>query len=135
MTQYVSARARSWQNRKAVTIYNFILTFVVQGLHSGMNTIHETKYFSEWFEELRDAKGRARIAARIDSAKAGNFGDYKVLEGGICEMRINFGPGYRIYYVQEGLHLYLLIIGGDKSSQKTDITKAKQLWHVIREER
>jgi len=99
-----------------------------------MNTIHETCDFSEWFEKLRDAKGRARIAARIDSAKAGNFGDYKVLENGICEMRINFGPGYRIYFAQKGLHLYLLIIGGDKSSQKADIVKAKELWRMMKEE-
>jgi len=100
-----------------------------------LNTIHETSDFSEWFDKLRDVKGRARIAARIDSAKAGNFGDHKVLDDGICEMRIDFGPGYRIYYAQEGLHLYLLIIGGDKSSQKRDILKAKELWRTIQEER
>jgi putative addiction module killer protein len=100
-----------------------------------MNTIHETSYFSEWFEKLRDVKGRARIAARIDSAKAGNFGDFKFLDDGICEMRIDFGPGYRVYYAQEGLHLYLLIIGGDKSSQKRDVAKARELWRTIQEER
>jgi putative addiction module killer protein len=100
-----------------------------------MNTIHETSHFSEWFEKLRDVKGRARIAARIDSARAGNFGDYKILDDGICEMRIDFGPGYRVYYAQDGLCLYLLIIGGDKSSQKKDIAKAKGLWRMIQEER
>jgi putative addiction module killer protein len=100
-----------------------------------MNTIHETSSFSDWFEKLRDVKGRARIAARIDSARAGNFGDHKILDGGICEMRIDFGPGYRVYYAQDGLRLYLLIIGGDKSSQKKDIAKAKDLWRMIQEER
>lgn len=100
-----------------------------------MNTFHETVYYSEWFGKLRDIKGRARIAARVDSAKAGNFGDYKVLDDGICEMRVDFGPGYRVYYAQEGLHVYLLIIGGDKSTQKRDIAKAKELWRAIKEER
>ena len=99
------------------------------------NIFHETNYFSNWFEKLRDIKGRARIAARIDSARAGNFGDYKVLEDGVCEMRIDFGPGYRLYYAQEGLNVYLLIIGGDKSSQKKDLSKAKELWRIIKEER
>ncbi|MCL2102248.1 MAG: type II toxin-antitoxin system RelE/ParE family toxin [Fibromonadales bacterium] len=100
-----------------------------------MNTIYESQHYSEWFEALQDVKGRARIAARTASAKAGNFGDYKILDDGICEMRIHFGPGYRVYYAQEGLCLYLLIIGGDKSTQKRDIAKAKKLWRTIREER
>lgn len=101
-----------------------------------MNTFYETAYYSEWFEKLRDMRGRARIAARVDSARAGNFGDYKVLDDGICEMRIDFGPGYRVYYAQEGMHMYnLLIIGGDKSTQKRDIAKAKALWRAIQEER
>lgn len=99
------------------------------------NIFHETSQFSRWLEKLRDTRGRARIAARIDSAKAGNFGDCKVLDDGICEMRIDFGPGYRLYYAQEGLHVYLLVVGGDKSSQKKDISKAKELWRTIREER
>lgn len=100
-----------------------------------MNIILETNYFSAWFEKIRDAKGKARIAARIDSARAGNFGDYKILDDGICEMRVDFGPGYRIYYVREGLRLYLLIAGGDKSSQKRDIDQAKKIWTMIQEER
>jgi len=100
-----------------------------------MNTIHETGVFLEWFEKLQDVKRRARIAARLDSAKAGNFGDYKLLDDGIFEMRIDVGPGYRIYCAKEGLRLYLLISGGDKSSQKRDIAKARQLWRAIKEER
>ena len=99
------------------------------------NFIQETSEYAEWFVKLRDAKGRARIAARVDSARAGNFGDFKVLDEGVCEMRINFGPGYRVYYAREGLNVYLLIIGGDKSSQTRDIAKAKELWKAIKEER
>jgi putative addiction module killer protein len=99
------------------------------------NLIHETELFTEWLKNLRDAKGKARITARVYSAKAGNFGDYKVLEDGICEMRIDVGPGYRVYYAQEGLNVYLLIIGDNKSSQKKDLSKAKELWRMIKEER
>lgn len=99
------------------------------------NSFHETTQYADWFDKLRDIKARARIAARIDGAKFGNFGDYKVLDEGVCEMRINFGPGYRIYYAQEGLNVYLLILGGDKSSQNRDISKAKELWRTIRENR
>ena len=61
------------------------------------NIIHETDLYAECFNKLRDIKGRARIAARVDSAKAGNFGVYKVLDDGVCEMKIDFGPGYRVY--------------------------------------
>ena len=99
------------------------------------NFFHETDEYAEWFTKLRDIRGRARIAARIDSARAGNFGDYKVLDEGICEMRIDFGPGYRVYYARDGLNVYLLLIGGDKSSQTKDIAKAKALWKEITEER
>ena len=102
---------------------------------SAVNIIHETTSFAEWFGRLQDMRGRARIAARIDSAKAGNFGDYKVLGDGICEMRIDVGPGYRVYYAQEGQNVYLLIIGGDKSSQRRDINKARELWKTLKEER
>lgn len=102
---------------------------------SAINIFHETDLYAEWFSKLRDIKGRARIAARIESAKAGNFGAYKVLDEGVCEMKIDFGPGYRVYYAQEGLHVYLLIVGGDKSTQKKDIAKARELWRMIREER
>lgn len=100
-----------------------------------MNTIFETEQFSEWLEKLRDLKGRTRIVARISSARAGNFGDCKSVGEGVSEMRIDFGPGYRVYYGQEGLHVYLLILGGDKSSQTRNIAKAKEMWRIIREER
>jgi len=99
-----------------------------------MNTIKETEPFAEWFEGLHDLKIKMRIAARINRARAGNFGEYKVLDDGVCEMKMDFGPGYRIYYAQEGLRVYLLLIGGDKSSQKKDIAKAKEMWRTIKEQ-
>ncbi|SBW07577.1 conserved hypothetical protein [uncultured delta proteobacterium] len=98
-----------------------------------MNTLHETDIFADWLEKLKDHKGRARIFARLRSAKAGNFGDCKPAGEGVSEMRIDFGPGYRVYYAQEGLNVYLLIVGGDKSSQARDIKLAKAMWREIKE--
>ena len=100
-----------------------------------MNTIHETDIFAVWLDSLHDLAGKMKIMARINRARTGNFGNYRVLENGVCEMKIDYGPGYREYYAQEGLHLYLLILGGDKSSQSRDIARAKELWRTIRENR
>ncbi len=97
-----------------------------------MNIVRETNLFSMWLRKLRDVKGRARIAARIDAAKLGNFGDCKGLGDGVSEMRIHFGPAYRVYYAQEGQCVYLLLLGGDKSTQEKDIAKAKELWTSIK---
>lgn len=96
-----------------------------------MNIIHETYEFSEWLKKLKDIKGRARIVARIDSIKLGNFGDHKSVGDEVSELRIHFGAGYRVYYGKEGQNIYLLILGGDKSSQERDIVKAKKIWRVI----
>lgn len=98
-----------------------------------MNVIHETQVFANWLERLPDRKGRARILDRVRLARAGNFGDGKALGDGVSEMRIHFGPGYRVYYAQEGQRVYLLLLGGDKSGQKRDIQRAKQLWREIQE--
>ena len=100
-----------------------------------MNTIYETEQFADWVKKLHDLKAKMRILARVNRAKAGNFGEYKVLGDGICEMKIDYGPGYRVYYAQEGITVYLLILGGDKSSQNKDIAKAKEMWRTILEGR
>jgi len=81
--------------------------------------------FSDWFDDLRDANAKARIAVRIDRVKLGNFGDHKLLGDGVWEMRIDYGPGYRVYYCFDGQIVVLLICGGDKRTQNVDITKAK----------
>ena len=83
--------------------------------------------FDTWFGSLRDVRARARIAARLDRIADGNFGDVKPVGGGVSELRIDYGPGYRIYYVQSGITLIVLLCGGDKSSQKKDIEKARVL--------
>jgi len=90
-------------------------------------TVLRSKEFDEWLTALKDAKGKARIIARIRSAEHGNLGDVQPVGGGISEMRIHFGPGYRVYFTQRGKLLILLLVAGDKSSQKRDIKKAKSL--------
>jgi len=76
---------------------------------------------------LRDQKAKARIAARIVSAEKGNLGDVAPVGNGISEMRIHYGPGYRLYFATKGQQLIVLLIGGDKRTQKRDIQKAKSI--------
>lgn len=88
--------------------------------------------FGEWLDGLRDISGRAAILKRIDRAEEGNLGDHRSAGGGVCEMRIDFGPGYRLYYGEDGPRIVLLLCGGDKSTQKKDIRKAYELWAEYR---
>lgn len=83
--------------------------------------------FDRWLRGLRDRRARARIQARLDRLASGNPGDIKALGGGISEMRIDYGPGYRVYYMQRGPVVVILLSGGDKSSQQSDIAKAKEI--------
>ena len=83
--------------------------------------------FDAWLSGLPDEKGKARVAARIVSAEFGNFGECKPVGGGVSEMRIDHGPGYRVYFVRRGKLIYLLLLGGDKSNQKRDIARAKAM--------
>lgn len=92
-----------------------------------MNTLIRTEEFAEWLRRLRDPKGKARIIARLDAAALGNFGDCEPVGEGVSEMRIHAGPGYRVYFTRRGLVVYVLLVGGDKSSQKRDIERAMQL--------
>ena len=92
-----------------------------------MNTFLRTPEFDEWLIKLRDQVAKARIIARVRSAEAGNFGDCESVGESIYEMRIHVGPGYRIYYCRRGKVVYLLLCGGDKSSQKRDIREAKKI--------
>jgi len=89
--------------------------------------IRQTEYFIKWFEKLKDRKARAKIAIRIRRISLGNRGDVKSIGGGISELRIDYGPGYRVYFTQRGSQLIILLAGGDKTTQASDIKKAKQL--------
>lgn len=90
--------------------------------------IIETIEYSKWFDKLKDGKAKAKIDVRVRRIAAqDHFGDFKPVGDGICELRIDYGPGYRIYYTQRGEEIVLLLIGGDKSTQQSDIKRAKQI--------
>jgi putative addiction module killer protein len=80
--------------------------------------------FDDWLTQLADARAQAKIASRINRLAAGNFGDCKPLRQGVCELRIDWGPGYRVYYAMIGRECVLLLCGGDKRKQSTDIERA-----------
>lgn len=92
-----------------------------------MNSLIATPEFEQWLGKLRDEKGKARILSRLDSAALGNFGDCQSVGQGVSEMRIHFGPGYRVYFTRRGTFVYVLLIGGDKATQKRDIKRALNL--------
>ena len=92
-----------------------------------MNILKFSPEFGQWLSALRDIRGQVKILARLERAEQGNFGDVKPLGEGLCEMRVHYGPGYRIYYTQRGEIVYLLLVGGDKSSQTRDIARARAM--------
>ena len=99
-----------------------------------MNTLLQSPEFASWLAGLKDLSGRARIADRIVRAEAGNFGDCSSVGEGVSEMRVHYGPGYRIYFTRRGEVVYLLLIGGDKSTQSQDIARAKAMLSMIPKE-
>jgi len=99
-----------------------------------MNTFLRSDEFDAWLAGLKDKVGRARIALRIRSAELGNFGDCEPVGEGVSEMRIHFGPGYRVYYTRRGEVLYLLLVGGNKSAQKRDIKRAIEMARALDKE-
>jgi putative addiction module killer protein len=92
-----------------------------------MVTIQKTDLFLNWLKSLRDEKAVARIQIRIDRLELGNPGDVKSVGEGVSELRVDYGPGYRIYYAQRGKVLVVLLCGGDKRSQDADIKTAKKM--------
>ena len=99
-----------------------------------MNRFLRTPEFDAWLKALRDPVAKGRVIARIRSAEAGNFGDCRPAGEGISEMRIHVGPGYRLYYCRRGEVVYLLLCGGDKSSQQRDIGQAKAIFRRLENE-
>ena len=100
-----------------------------------LKTILTTDTFDFWFKALQDNQAKRRIQARIDRAEDGHFGDCKPVGEGVSEMRINVGPGYRVYFVQRdaGFEIVILLAGGDKSTQSQDIKAALKLAQAIKE--
>jgi putative addiction module killer protein len=99
-----------------------------------MFEIRETEIFLKWLDGLRDIKARAHIMVRIARLTNGNPGDVKYVGEGVSELRVNYGPGYRVYYKQQGQKIIFLLAGGDKRTQSRDIKKAVQLARNLREE-
>ena len=92
-----------------------------------MFTVRQTEAFVAWLDALKDKRARVRIAARLRQAEAGSLGDWQPVEGEVSEMRVHYGPGYRLYFVRRGRVLVILLNGGDKSTQARDIRRALKL--------
>lgn len=92
-----------------------------------MVEVRQTKHFEKWLHKLADLNARARVLVRIERMRDGNFGDHKNVGDGVSELRITYGPGYRVYYTMQGDTIVILLIGGDKDSQDRDIAKAKEM--------
>ena len=92
-----------------------------------MIEIHKTDVFAKWLDDLRDIRARARILVRIERLAAENPGDVKPVAEGVSELRIDYGPGYRVYFIKRGRELLILLTGGDKSTQSSDVRTALRL--------
>ena len=92
-----------------------------------MLKIKATQSFIDWIDDLKDLDGRARIQARIERLAGGNPGRHKRLKHGVCELKIDVGPGYRVYYTQNDASIVILLCGGDKASQSADVRRAYKL--------
>lgn len=89
-----------------------------------MYTVRQTQEFVAWLDKLKDKRAQVRIAARLRQVEAGSLGDWQPIEGEVSEMRVNYGPGYRLYFVRRGRIIVVMLNAGDKSMQKTDIRRA-----------
>ncbi len=98
-----------------------------------MNTIYMSEIFTRWLDSLTDMRARFAILARVRRAELGNWGDCKPVGEGVSEMRIHVGKGYRVYFMRDGERVYLLLVGGDKATQRKDIATALALVRERRE--
>lgn len=98
-----------------------------------MKVIYTTEQFDDWLSNLRDQQAKRRVQARIDRAEDGNFGDCEPVGEGVSEMRIHYGPGYRVYFAQRGKEIVVLLAGGDKRTQSKDIKTALKLARELEE--
>lgn len=96
-------------------------------------TIHQSNHFAAWLKDLADQTARALVIKRIRSAQQGNFGDCGSVGGGVCELRIHHGPGYRVYFARNGAAMHVLPCGGDKKTQQRDIARAKRMAKDLKE--
>lgn len=94
-------------------------------------SLRKTDAFAKWIDELRDVRARARIQVRLERLALGNAGDAKPVGEGVSELRIDYGPGYRIYFVQRGSEFIILLVGGEKKRQATDIKRAIEMARAL----
>ena len=99
-----------------------------------MFTVRQTQEFQDWLDALKDLRAQVRIAARLRLAEAGNLGDWKSVGGEVSEMRVEFGPGYRLYFTRRGSILVVMLAGGDKSTQARDIKRAQRILKELESE-
>jgi len=99
-----------------------------------MYLIEKTVYFDKWLRKLKDNFAKSKILTRLKRLERGHFGDAKALKNKLHELKIDYGPGYRIYYTKKGDSIILLICGGDKSTQINDIDKAKEILKELEQE-
>ena len=92
-----------------------------------MLTVLQTEEFVAWLDDLKDKRAQVRIAARLRQAESGNLGDWQPIEGEVSELRVNYGPGYRLYFARRGRIIVVILNAGDKSTQKRDIRRALKL--------
>ena len=92
-----------------------------------MFTVLQTEEFVAWLDDLKDKRAQLRIAARLRQAESGNLGDWQPIEGEVSELRVNYGPGYRLYFTRRGRIIVVILNAGDKSTQKRDIRRALKL--------
>jgi putative addiction module killer protein len=104
------------------------------GYYRDMTEVRQTEIYARWFDALRDRQARARIDIRIRRLSMGNFGDVKPVGEGVSELRIDYGPGYRVYFAQRDRELVVLLAGGDKRTQASDIKTAMQLLRTLKED-
>ena len=96
--------------------------------------VQMTEVYRDWINSLKDRVGRARVQVRVDRLVHGNPGQHRVLTDGVCELKVDFGPGYRVYYTERAGVLIVLLAGGDKSSQQQDIKAAVSLVKGLKEQ-
>lgn len=118
-------------NRRTVQVGRSHLRDRIQSDTLSMFQIQQTEAFSDWLLNLRDHRAKARILTRLDSARLGHLGDAKSVGAGVSEMRIDVGPGYRIYFTRRQQVIIILLCGGDKSSQKRNIAIARRMIREI----
>ena len=99
-----------------------------------MYTVRQTQEFQEWLDGLADQRAQVRIAARLRQVEFGNLGDWKSVGGSVSELRVDVGPGYRLYYTRRRHVIIVMLAGGDKSSQKRDIKRAQRIAHELESE-